>query len=336
MGTAIMVVVISTTVVFAQNSGDRKVGAAGDPSTRNVPDDISTKETPPPDFADVSYGPHEKNVLDVWKAKGDAPAPAIVYIHGGGFVKGDKTRLNGIDWVDTGGDFAVISLNYRLTGEVSYPAQMHDCARAVQFLRANAAKFNIDPDRIALTGISAGAGISLWIAFHDDMADPKSDDPVRRMSTRVSCVVVHAAQCTYDPREVKEIVPGSAYKIREIKALYGVPAAWDWDSDAIGPDLDAKIKDSSPLTHLGKGDPPVYVMHSKDKEKDGDIHHANFGRHLQKKMKEARIECIHEMCPTYRELGTSHAADKIMFLKKYLKMTESQAASSPASREALR
>ena len=69
------------------------------------------------------------------------------------------------------------------------PGPFHDSARAIQFIRSKAKDWNIDPKRIAATGGSAGAGISLWLGFHDDMADPKSDDPVLRQSTRLTCMV---------------------------------------------------------------------------------------------------------------------------------------------------
>src|SRR5262249_35256618 len=145
----------------------------------------------PPDRANVSYGPHERNVMDVWNAKSDEPTPLLVFIHGGGFQGGSKEALqpyllNGC----LASGISVVAINYRLSPEVKFPAHYMDCARAIQFARSKAKEWHLDPKRIASSGGSAGAGTSLWIGFHDDMADPNNSDPVLRESTRLSCMVV--------------------------------------------------------------------------------------------------------------------------------------------------
>ena len=86
-------------------------------------------------------------------------------------------------FLDQGVSYAAI--NYRLTGVAPLPAPVHDAARAIQFLRAQAEKWNINADRIALTGGSAGACTSMWILLHDDLADPQAKDPVLQQSARV-------------------------------------------------------------------------------------------------------------------------------------------------------
>jgi len=98
----------------------------------------------------------------------------------------------------------VAAANYRLTDTAPYPAQMHDCARALQFLRSTRRSTTSIHARGA-TGGSAGAGISEWLAFHDDLADPDNEDEVLRQSTRISCAVVYAAQSSYDPRFHREL-----------------------------------------------------------------------------------------------------------------------------------
>ena len=75
---------------------------------------------------------------------------------------------------------------------------LRDSARAIQFLRANAKEFNIDKERIASFGESAGGGTSLWLATHADLADPDSDDPVLRESSRLAAAGMLNGQCTYD------------------------------------------------------------------------------------------------------------------------------------------
>ena len=92
------------------------------------------------------------------------------------------------DCLDSG--ISVAAINYRYSTQAIAPAPFQDGARAVQFLRSKAKDWNLDPQRFAATGGSAGAGISLWLGFHNDLADPKSEDPVLRQSTRLACMVV--------------------------------------------------------------------------------------------------------------------------------------------------
>ena len=88
---------------------------------------------------------------------------------------------------------------------------LHDAARALQFVRSKAAEWNLDKTRIGAAGGSAGACSSLWLAFHDDLADPKSDDPIARESTRLWCAAVTGAQTTLDPQQMKAWTPNSRY-----------------------------------------------------------------------------------------------------------------------------
>ena len=133
-----------------------------------------------PTLADVSYGDHPSMKLDFWQAESETPTPLFVWIHGGGFRSGDKTPCNPalLDAFLKSG-VSVASINYRLTDIGPYPMQMNDSARAIQFLRSKSNKWNIDPTRVAAGGGSAGSGISQWLAFHDDLADPQSNYPRR-------------------------------------------------------------------------------------------------------------------------------------------------------------
>jgi acetyl esterase len=271
----------------------------------------------PPTFANVPYGPYKQTVLDLWLAKSDKPTPILINIHGGGFQQGDKTEMNHVLWdlcVKSGVSFA--SVEYRLSDVATYPAQFMDCARAVQFLRANAKKYNLDKSRFACTGSSAGAGISLWIAFHDDLANPKSADPLERESTRLTCAAVNMMQCTYDPREIKKIVPGNAYDVAAIKFLYGLPRKWNWDTDKVTPELDAKLKDCAPITHLTKDAPPVYVLHFQKDNVPGNIHNANFGKYLKERMDKVGVECVCHMDSDFHGFQASSQA-MFDFLKKH-------------------
>src|SRR5689334_12091608 len=133
----------------------------------------AAEAAPEPDVKNEKYGPHERNVLDLWKAKSEGPTPLVVFIHGGGFLVGHKEyvkaelirrcRENGI---------SVAAINYRFSSQAPFPAPFHDAARAIQYLRSKAREWNLDPSRFGGTGGSAGGGLSLWLAFHDDLADP--------------------------------------------------------------------------------------------------------------------------------------------------------------------
>jgi len=89
------------------------------------------------------------------------PFPVVVMVHGGGFMFGDKADGGGLTGVDKllAADYAVASINYRLSGEATYPAQIFDAKAAVRFLRASAAQYQLDPNRIGAWGASAGGNL---------------------------------------------------------------------------------------------------------------------------------------------------------------------------------
>src|SRR5262245_53716998 len=176
-----------------------------------------------PTHADVKYGPHERNVMDVWLAPSDKPTPVLVSIHGGGFRGGNKSVSPDLLRRCLESGISVAAITYRLSDQAIAPAQFLDSARAIQFLRYKAKEWNLDPKRVAATGSSAGAGLSLWLGFHDDLADPKSDDPVLRQSTRLTCMSVFNGQTSYDPRFIRDLFPGTdTYKVAALAQLYDV------------------------------------------------------------------------------------------------------------------
>lgn len=270
-----------------------------------------------PTHQNIAYGDHKRHVLDYWQAEADSPTPLFVWIHSGGFSHGDKASIpEALLTACLKAGISCASINYRLSNHAPYPAQMHDGARAIQFLRSKAIEWNLDPDRFAAGGGSAGAGISLWIGFHDDMADPSSDDPLAQQSTRLSCVLAIKMQSTYDPREIKKLIPGDAYNGTQLKALFARPENWDWDTGEIDGELDALLKDASPITHLTADDPPVFVIHQEGANKPGNIHHSNFGKHLNDAMDKLGIECVRRMDSDYKSIVES-LEDMTEFLKKH-------------------
>lgn len=182
-------------------------------------------------FVNEKYGSHERNTFDLWQAESKSPTPLVIYIHGGGFTGGDKSKYYAsedlVRFLDAGVSVAVI--NYRFMTEAPFGilASLNDSKRCLQYIRFNAEKYNIDKTRIACSGGSAGAGTSLWLAFSDEMADPESADPVLRESTRLTCAGAFATQSTYDILQWDEILQIPLTKkpehIRIIASAFGFP-----------------------------------------------------------------------------------------------------------------
>ena len=258
-------------------------------------------ENPPvvkPTLAEVRYGPHERHVLDFWRAGSATPTPLVFVIHGGGWQGGEKERVN--KFVNVEGLLAqgisVVAINYRFIKHaeaegVTPPvkAPLHDAARALQFVRSQAAAWNLDKTRIGTAGGSAGACSSLWLAFHDDLADPKSADPVARESTRLYCAAVTVAQTTLDPVQMKTWTPninygGHAFGLGSFEQFL---AARDR--------LQPLIAEYSPYHLVTKDDPAVYLSYNASpalgQEVKNPSHTANFGVKLQERCQSLGVAC---------------------------------------------
>lgn len=252
---------------------------------------------PNPTVAAAKYGPHERNVLDFWKADTTAPAPVLVFIHGGGFLAGSKDSVdpNAVDQCLAWG-ISFASISYRYSNQTIAPAPMQDGARAIQFLRSKAKEWNIDPARIAAYGGSAGAGISMWIGFHDDLARPDSADPIERQSSRLACLATQGGQCTYDPVVIREWIGGRAWEHPALRSLFGAQSNDDFEK----PEIRKLATDCAAITHLTKDDPPIFMTYSEpdeplpaDARPGQGIHHPIFGHKLKEQMDKLGIECIY-------------------------------------------
>ncbi len=247
-----------------------------------------------PTQADVSYGPHERNVIDFWKSEGDGPRPLLVFIHGGGWTGGDKKQKTEAikPYLDKG--ISCASINYRLSGQAPLPAPVHDAARAIQFIRTKASDWNINTSRIALTGGSAGACTSMWLLLHDDLADPKAEDPVLRQSTRVCAAAVSAGQTSIDPKVIEGWLGPNVLKHRMINMAVGEPtmegALKNYDKHK------ALYVEFSPYNHVDGKDPPLLMTYGGDmtlpsKDAGHGIHHPVYGVKLKEKSDKAGHEC---------------------------------------------
>ena len=250
-----------------------------------------------PDMANVPYGPHERNVLDFWKAKSDKPAPLVVFIHGGGFRGGSKESYHSdrllASMLKSGVNCAAI--NYRFLDTAPVQTILLDCAHAVQFLRSKAADWNIDKTHIACVGGSAGAGTSLWLATHDDVAIPGSDDPVLRESSRISCAVLYATQATYDVTRWPDFLgmPEKPFwDDNEALFFYGVKSPDDLKT----PEGKKILRECDMLAWISKDDAPVFMDSNLDVPKPTDrnewVHSTQHARAVKKALLAAGVECV--------------------------------------------
>jgi len=254
-----------------------------------------------PDMTNVVYGSDTKfDVFDLWKAKSDKPTPLVIFIHGGGGVDGrDKnsilTQFPLDQLLHAGISCASIDYRKEVNGKIYFPNPFLDSARAVQFLRYKATEFNLDPARIACCARGAGgSGISLLIAFHKDLADPRSDDPVVRESTRLTCVAVEKAVVSFDPRWIKENLPGKAWRGPNLAAIFGMKDAAEADLLNPAPEKARLMEENAPINYLTADAPPVFLSYpgeSLSPKPGADIRMIDFGLILKQKMDALKVEC---------------------------------------------
>jgi acetyl esterase/lipase len=280
---------------LAQQTGNATQPSPAKKRSVNQPEQYDPS-VPTPTLSGVKYGDHERQVLDFWRAESKSPTPLVFVIHGGGWMGGSKERVDRFADVATLLDarISVVAINYRYirqAGELSPPVQapLHDAARALQFVRTKATEWNIDKRRIGAAGGSAGACSSLWLAFHDDLADPKSKDPVARESSRLWCAAVVGAQTSLDPKQMKEWTPNSKYGGHAFgKASFAKFLA---DRESILP----WIEEYSPYALVSQDDPAVYLTYARPpalgKNEKDPTHTSNFGVKLQEHCQATGVAC---------------------------------------------
>lgn len=288
---------------LAQTETKGKAGAKGSQSPAYA------SSVPKPTLAGIRYGTHERHVLDFWRAESKKPTPLVFVIHGGGWSGGEKERVDRFVDVATllKAEISVVAINYRFIkmadAEGIKPpvkAPLYDAVRALQFVRSKAKEWNIDKDLVGAAGGSAGACSSLWIAFHDDLADLTNADPVARESSRLQCAAVTGAQTTLDPKQMKEWTPNSKYGGH----AFGIASFPQFlaDREKILP----WIAEYSPYALVNLGDPPVYLIYSTPpalgQDQKDPTHTSNFGVKLQEHCKTTGVTCelVYPNAPSVR------------------------------------
>ncbi len=161
-------------------------------------------------ITDMKYQEFDNTIFDIFLPKSKDATALVIYIHGGGFVNGEKERAYEYHIEDIPKflkeGIAFATIGYRFIQDVDNGVIdcMNDSKYFLQYIRYHASSFNIDPERIALFGQSAGAGTSLWIGLNDDMAED-TDDPILSQSTRLKAIGAFRTQATYDILRWEEV-----------------------------------------------------------------------------------------------------------------------------------
>lgn len=203
------------------------------------------------DVAYVTNG-HERQKLDLFIPPGATnPLPLIIWVHGGAWQGGSKTRCPALTYLQKG--YAVASFNYRLSQHAIFPAQIEDCKAAVRWLRAHAKQHNLDPNRFAAWGTSAGGHL---VALLGTAGDIKKFDVGEHLevSSRVQAVVDFFGPTDFT-QVSKHALPDSrsdrdAPDAPEAK-LIGGPVQENKDKCAV----------ANPITYVAKNNPPFLIMH---------------------------------------------------------------------------
>jgi acetyl esterase/lipase len=242
---------------------------------------------------DVSYlGEGRAEKLDLYQPAGRAPgvlSPAVVIIHGGGWQGGDKgakrEQVTGAALAKAG--YVAVSVNYWLRDRGRWPTNLHDCKNAVKWLRVNAARLRVDPERIGVIGGSAGGHLALMVAYTagDPRLDPK--EPYPGVSDRVSaCVDMYGVANLLTRKQTKP----DGTPLDEWKGHALFPESREQDPE--------KWRLASPVAHLSAKSPPTLILHgTNDNVVDRDQ-----SKELEQALRAAGAEVKLVMVP-----GATHA-----------------------------
>ncbi len=246
------------------------------------------------------------------------PMPVIVFIHGGAWRAGDKTRCPALPLTEKG--FAAVSVNYRLTDKATFPAQIFDCKGAIRWVRANARKYRFDPERIGVWGSSAGGHLVALLGTSGGVRELEGDVGGNlEYSSRVQAVV--------------DFCGPSSFLLEDLKGLEGT--AEGKTPDAVAALLGGTVQQkpelarlASPVAHVTPDDPPFLIAHG---EKDNVVP-VQQARILKAALDKAGVEAILLIDPAAGHgIGTPDILKKTMqFLESHLNGKRTPAATKPA------
>lgn len=197
---------------------------------------------------------NRNQVLDIFlpEKPSEKPLPLMIWIHGGAWMAGDQSSPPVLYLVNKG--FAVASIQYRFSSDAIWPAQAYDCKAAIRFLRANAAKYNFDPNHFGIGGDSAGGHLAAFIGTSGDVKEMEGDLGNTNVSSQVQAVVDW-----FGPTDL--LVMG---KQSGPHSMIQHDSANSPESHLLGGPVQEKsglAKTANPLTYIDKNDPPFLIMH---------------------------------------------------------------------------
>jgi acetyl esterase/lipase len=218
---------------------------------------------------DVGYAPlSAAQKLDLYVPSGTGPFPLVIYIHGGAFKTGDKSGVPGaVANLFLSKGYAVASLNYRLSSEAIYPAQIQDVKAAVRWLRANAATFKLNPDQFAAWGASAGGNLAAMLGTSGDVKEfDNAELGNANVSSRVQAVIDQFGPIDFLTMDAQFTASGTCGTNFESHDAAGSP-----ESLLVGGAIQTKaelVKTANPTTYISKDDPAFFIQHG---DKDCNI-----------------------------------------------------------------
>ena len=211
----------------------------------DIPDSITIER-------DITYASvHGKDLkLDVyWHREAAEPLPLIVWIHGGAWKGGNKENPRAHPLLSRG--YAIASVQYRLSREAIFPAQIHDCKAAIRWLRANASTYNFDPNRIGAWGGSAGGHLVALLGTTGDTGDLEGDLGITDVSSRVQAV------CDW-------FGPTDFLRMNDVPGKIDHDAPDSPESKLVGAaiqDHPERVDRANPITYISPEDPPFLILH---------------------------------------------------------------------------
>lgn len=259
----IVLTLLAALLVSALACGGSKGGATPTQTSTATWEDRESNQQPPDGAKlgtaehDITYGNVSGVALkmDVYYPEvADGPVPAIVYVHGGAWISGDKASDEGVRFIPelVARGYTVASVNYRLAPTHKFPAQIEDVKCAIRYLRANAADYGIDPSRIGAAGASAGGHLVALLGTSDPSSGLEGSCGFADESSRVQAVVDLCG-----PTDLAALLFDVDY-VSWIEELYATAAEQVLGTRDPNAEIVSKL---SPVTHVTNDDPPFLIIH---------------------------------------------------------------------------
>lgn len=203
-------------------------------------------------YRDLLYvsGGHERQKMDLYLPKAEEKLPLVIRIHGGAWLAGSKESEGPQDYLRNG--FAVASINYRLSQHAVFPAQIQDCKAAVRYLRVNAQKYNLDPNRFGVWGTSAGGHLAAMLGTTGDINEFDVGENLS-VSSRVQAVVDYFGPTDFLQMEEHRLPNGMIHNTPDSP-----------ESKLIGGNIQdnpEKVAKANPITYITGDDVPFLIIH---------------------------------------------------------------------------